>query len=217
MLPKSGEWMLWVRKIMGWVMIGAAGYFISPIMPDILGTGLLAVIALAAGVHLGWVDSTRVRSTAFKLIRKGVGIVCIGLACAIIVYALPGEGVKWTPYSEKVLDQAKESGKPIIIDLYADWCPGCRHMDRITFHEPSIIEAAAKDFVMIRVDFSRRGDRESETLAHSYDVLGIPTVIFLKPGGEERVDLRVTEVMPPDEFLGRMTRLKNGDGSPYTK
>jgi len=217
MLPKSGEWMLWVRKAMGWVMIGAAGYFISPIMPDILGTGLLPVIALAAGVHLGWIDSTGVRYAAFKWIKKGVGIVCIGVACVIIWYAIPSEGVKWMPYSEKVLEQAKESGKPVILDLYADWCPACRHMDRITFHERSIIEAAAKYFVMIRVDFSHRGDRANETLAHSYSVLGIPCVIFLKPGGEERVDLRVTEGMPPDEFLARMTRLRNGDSSPDTQ
>ncbi len=217
MLPKSGEWMLWVRKAMGWVMIGAAGYFISPIMPGILGTGLLLVIALAAGVHLGWIDSTRVQSAAFKWIRNGVGIVCIGLAGVIIWYAMPSEGVKWTPYSEKVLDQAKESGKPVILDFYADWCPACRHMDRITFHDRSIIEAAAKYFVMIRVDFSQRGDRAKESLAHSYNVLGIPCVIFLKPGGQEMVDLRVMEVMPPDEFLARMTRLRNAYGSPDTQ
>ncbi len=213
MLPKSGEWMLWIRKAMGWVMIGAAGYFISPIMPDILGTGLLSVIALAAGVHLGWIGSTGVRSAAFKWIRKGVGIGCIGLAGVIIWYAMPSEGVKWTPYSQNVLEQAKESGEPIILDFYADWCPGCRHMDRITFHDQSVISAAAKDFVMIKVDFSQRGDSAKESLAHSYNVVGIPCVIFLKPGGEERVDLRISEVMPPGELLERMNRLKNGDGS----
>ncbi len=217
MLPKSGDWMLWVRKTMGWVMIGAAGYFIFPIMPHILGTGLLSVIALAAGVHLGWIDPAGVRSAAFKWIRKGVGIVCICLAGGIIWYAMPSEGVKWTPYSEKVLEQAKESGKPIILDFYADWCAGCRHIDRITFHERSIVEAAAKDFVMIRVDFSQRGDHAKESLARSYDILGIPCAIFLKPGGAERVDLRVSGVLPPSEFMARMNRLKNGGGSADTQ
>jgi thiol:disulfide interchange protein DsbD len=216
MLPKSGEWMLWVRKAMGWVLIGAAGYFISPIMPDILGTALLSVVALAAGVHLGWVDSTRARFAAFQWIKKGAGIVCIGLAGVIIWYAMPSEGVKWTPWSERVLAEAKESGKPIIIDFYADWCSACRHMDRTAFHDRSIIEAAAKDFVMIRVDFTQRGDRTKEDLARSYDVLGIPAAIFLKPGGEERADLRVIDIMPPDEFLARMTSLRKGEGSADT-
>ena len=217
MLPKSGEWMLWVRKAMGWVMIGAAGYFVSPIMPDVLGIGLLSFIALAAGVHLGWIDSTEVRFAAFKWIRKGVGVVCIGLAGVIIWYAMPSEGLKWTPYSEKVLAEAKASGKPVIIDFYADWCSPCRYMDRTTFHDRSIIGAAAKDFVMIRVDFSQRGDRASERMARSYNVLGIPSVIFLKPGGEEMVDLRVMDPMPPDEFLARMNSLRKGDGTPDTQ
>lgn len=214
MLPKSGEWMLWVRKAMGWVLIGAAGYFISPIMPDILGTALLSVVALAAGVHLGWVDSTRARFAAFQWIKKGAGIVCIGLAGVIIWYAMPSEGVKWMPWSERVLAEAKESGKPVIIDFYADWCAACRHMDG-TFHDRSIVEAS-KDFVMIRVDFTQRGDRTKEDLARSYDVLGIPAAIFLKPGGEERADLRVMDIMAPDEFLARMTSLRKGEGSAVT-
>ncbi|MGA3115592.1 MAG: cytochrome c biogenesis protein CcdA [Syntrophobacteraceae bacterium] len=218
MLPKSGEWLLWVRKVMGWVMIGAAFYFISPLMPDIVGTGLLSVTALAAGVHLGWIDSTRAHFAAFKWIRKGVGIVCIVVAGAIIWYAMPtSEGIKWTPYTEKVLDQAKESGKPVIIDFYADWCSPCRHMDRTTFHDHSIVHFAAKDFVMIRVDLSQRGDRAKEMLARSYNVLGIPSVIFLKPGGEERVGLRIMDVAPPDEFMERMKQLRNGDSSPDTQ
>ena len=103
-----------------------------------------AATALAAGIHLGWIDPTRVRSAAFKWIRKGVGVVCVGLACAIIWYAIPSEGVKWTTFSDSVLAEAKESGKPVILDFYADWCPSCRHMDRITFHERSIIEPPQK-------------------------------------------------------------------------
>ncbi len=217
LLPKSGEWMQWVRKVMGWVMIGAAAYFLAPIMPDILGVGLLSATAVAAGIHLGWIDTTGVRSAAFEWIRKGVGIVCIGLACAIIWNSMPSEGVKWTPFSESVLAEAKESGRPTIIDFYADWCTSCRRMDRITFHNHSVIEDAAKNFIMIRVDFSKRGDSAKEKLASSYGIQGIPAVIFLKPGGEERIDLRVTEVMGPKEFLAKMNDLKNGSGSPDTQ
>jgi thiol:disulfide interchange protein len=70
---------------------------------------------------------------------------------------------------------------------------------------------------MIRVDFSQRGDHAKESLAHSYDILGIPCAIFLKPGGAERVDLRVSGVLPPSEFMARMNRLKNGGSSADTQ
>ena len=207
-LPRSGEWMLWVRKLMGWVLIEAAAYFVAPILPNIAATAFLSATALAAGIHLGWIDRTEVRSSAFKWIRKSVGVVCAGLACAIVWNAIPSESVKWTPYSESVLAEAKQSGKPVILDFYADWCRSCRHMDRTTFHDSSII-GAARDFVMIRADFTHRDDTAKERLAHSYGVQGIPTVIFLKPGGDERIDLRVMDAMPPDKFLARMNDLRN--------
>jgi len=210
MLPKSGEWMQWVRKLMGWVMIGTAAYFVAPIMPDVPGTALFSATALGAGIHLGWIDQTRVQFAAFGWIKKSVGIVCVGLACAIILHAIPGEGVKWMPYSASALAKAKESGRPVILDFYADWCPSCRHMDRTTFHEHSIIESAAHNFIMIRVDLTHRDDNANERLAYSYGVRGIPAVIFLQPGGDERMDLRVMDAIPPNEFLARMNSLKNG-------
>ena len=32
-LPRSGEWMLWIRKLMGWILVGMAAYFIRPLLP----------------------------------------------------------------------------------------------------------------------------------------------------------------------------------------
>ena len=55
-LPRSGGWMIWVRKLMGWVLVGMAVHFIRPVLPGPWGTILLAAVALAAGLHLGWID-----------------------------------------------------------------------------------------------------------------------------------------------------------------
>ena len=52
--------MIWVRKLMGWVLVGMAAYFIKPLLPESVSVLLLAAVALAAAVHLGWLD----RSTA---------------------------------------------------------------------------------------------------------------------------------------------------------
>jgi thiol:disulfide interchange protein DsbD len=48
-LPKSGEWMNWVRSLMGWVLIGMAAYFVRPILPLYFQQYLLAGVAIAAG------------------------------------------------------------------------------------------------------------------------------------------------------------------------
>ena len=68
-LPRSGEWMLWVRKLMGWVLVGMALYFIRPVLPKAAGIILPAIVALAAGLHLGWIDKTKASFRAFVWIK----------------------------------------------------------------------------------------------------------------------------------------------------
>lgn len=51
-LPLSGEWMIWVRKLIGWVLVGMAAYFIRPLLSQTLSVFLYSGIALAAGIHL---------------------------------------------------------------------------------------------------------------------------------------------------------------------
>jgi thiol:disulfide interchange protein DsbD len=41
---------------MGWVLIGIAAYFLNPLLPETVSVLLLAAVALAATVHLGWRD-----------------------------------------------------------------------------------------------------------------------------------------------------------------
>ena len=72
-LPRSGEWMLWVRKLMGWVLVGMAAYFITTgFAQNLAGILFLAAVALAAGLHLGWIDRTKASFRAFEWIRTGV-------------------------------------------------------------------------------------------------------------------------------------------------
>jgi thiol:disulfide interchange protein DsbD len=73
-LPRSGEWMLWVRKLMGWVLIAMAAYFIRPLLPPTGEVILLALIALAAGVHLGWLDKTAGSFRAFGWLKTAAAL-----------------------------------------------------------------------------------------------------------------------------------------------
>ncbi len=54
--------------------------------------------------------------------------------------------------------------KPVIIDFYADWCAPCRELDEVTFHDPEVVKQAGRDFVMIKIDLTRKGDPAHERL-----------------------------------------------------
>ena len=208
-LPRSGEWMLWVRKLMGWVLVGMAAYFIRPILPETAENLVLATVALAAGLHLGWIDKTKASFRAFEWIKTGSGITALVITTLMIgTWVMQGPGVVWQPYSDELLPEAKKLKKTVIIDFYANWCAPCRELDEVTFHNTEVVKQSNHDFTMVKVDLTRKGNPDHERLLRRYKVKGVPTVIFIDHQGNERHDLRLVDFLPPDQFLIRMAEAK---------
>ena len=213
-LPQSGAWMIWVRKLMGWVLVGMAVYFVRPVFPQAWSTPLLALVILGAGLHLGWIDRGQTGVRFFRWIRGGVAVASIFLGALLITSWATKEpaGFAWEPYSEELLQEAKMLKKPVIIDFYAAWCPPCLKLEEVTFRDPSVVNKAASHFVMIKVDLTKGGEDFEEQLLEKYEVRGVPTIVFLDRNGEERHDLRLMDFLPPDQFLGRMAEVKTTGG-----
>lgn len=87
------------------------------------------------------------------------------------------------------------SDRPVVIDIYADWCGPCQQMAPV-FHE---LEKEMPDikFVKINVD-------EARELAIQYGVTSIPTFIFMK---HNEVVGRSTGYMAKDDLAERITEL----------
>ena len=209
-LPRSGGWMLWVRKAMGWVLVGMAVHFIRPILPGFGAVVIMAAVVTAAGIHLGWLDKNTASFRLFSWLKAGVGVACLVLATFLVAsWAMKGPGVSWKSYSEETLRKAQIQNKPVIIDFYATWCTPCRELEEVTFHDPEVVKRAEKDFVMVKVDVTQGGNPFHEQLLQQYGVKGVPTVVFLDPGGKECRELRLVDYLPPDRILNSMSRLQN--------
>jgi len=208
-LPRSGEWMLWGRKLMGWVLVGMAVYFVRPVLPKTAGVFLSAAIALSAGLHLGWIDKTKAGFRAFGWIKTGAGIAALVMATLMVgTWVIQGPGVTWKPYSDQLLQEAQKSNKPVIIDFYADWCSPCRELEEVTFHDKDVVKLATQDFVMIKVDLTREVRQDHDQLLKEYRVKGVPTVVFLDRQGSEKTPLRLVDFIPAEQFLSRMAEAR---------
>jgi len=206
-LPCSGAWMVWVRNIFGFVLIGMAIYFLEPLFPSItLYYYVLATVAIVAGIYLGWLDKNTGK-TVFKITRKVVGIAFLLLG---ILIALPGESeaggqIEWQEYNPVILEQAKNEQKPIIIDFYADWCIPCKELDKFTFSNEQVVKKA-ENFITIKVDLTQFQTEANNALRQEFNIKGVPTIVFLAIKGNEIKELRLAGFEQAGKFLQRMEK-----------
>jgi thiol-disulfide isomerase/thioredoxin len=91
--------------------------------------------------------------------------------------------VAWHTWSE-ALPVARSENKPILVLLYADWCPHCRALAP-AFSDPQI-EALSKKFVMVR-----QNNDDDPAWLEPYKKYGgyVPRIFFFDPKGQMREDI----------------------------
>ncbi|MDQ6799831.1 MAG: thioredoxin family protein [Acidobacteriota bacterium] len=201
-MPRPGEWMVQVKKAMGFVLIAMAVYFVRPLIgDDAFRWGVAASLLIGA---------------AFLFLSRGVGQRggrVLRLACASLLliagaaFALPrpsGAIVQWQKYDSSAIANA---GKPVVIDFYADWCLPCKELDEKTFSDRAVAGELDR-FVRIKADLTNDQDATVQRLTQQYRIVGVPTVVFLDSSGHELDAQRLTGFEKPDAFLARLKQVR---------
>lgn len=82
---------------------------------------------------------------------------------------------------EQALAQAKQEGKLLFVDFYAQWCGPCKKMSRTVFPQPSVGEYFNKHFISLKLDAEKP---ENVATAKKYKVDGFPTLGFIAADGQ---------------------------------
>jgi uncharacterized protein YyaL (SSP411 family) len=95
--------------------------------------------------------------------------------------------VAWQPWSDAVLAQAKESGKPVFLSIGYSGCHWCHVMNKQSFSDPETAALINENFIPVIVDREERPDIDqlfqaaSTIMGHSG---GWPLNVFLNTEGE---------------------------------
>lgn len=218
LLPKAGGWMDRVKTLFGFVLLAAPIFLLERIMPEVWATALWSALGIAA---FGWLYHIKNSLEFGGWKQSTVGIIAVLGLFASAQPALNfwfGDNtttqaqqatVSFTRIAnvaelEEQLALAKQAGKPVMLDFYADWCVACKEFEKYTFHDPSV-EAKLQDFVLLQADVTKNQVQDIELLKHM-NVLGLPTIEFWDANGEHVSNARLTGFMQAEPFLEHINR-----------
>lgn len=73
-----------------------AAYFIRPLLSESMGVISLAAVALAAAIHLGWLDRTPATFRSFQWLNTAVALAGVIIATFLAgSWVFKGPGVTW--------------------------------------------------------------------------------------------------------------------------
>ncbi|MHA3606788.1 protein-disulfide reductase DsbD [Yersinia enterocolitica] len=214
LLPRSGPWMQYVKEAFGFVILALPVFLLERVLGDVWGLRLWSLLAIAffgwafilsLKAHSGW-------ARAFQLL----------LLAALLIAARPLQDwafgsptqqsevkhlafkqVADLPQLQAALAQAK--GKPVMLDLYADWCVACKEFEKYTFSDEQVQRQLA-DTVLLQADVTTNS-AEHAALLKELNVLGLPTILFFDAQGNEIPTARVTGFMNASGFLLHLQNL----------
>lgn len=210
-LPQSGAWLIWFERFLGVVLFTFGCFYLIiafrwPFLP-----WLIPLACLGGGIYLGWIEHSAKEVKAFSVFQKITGtLLAVGGLVMMLEMASfhPKEKVIWENYHTGILDTAKTVRQPVILDFFADWCIPCHELDRFTYTNPSVINVL-KSFRRIKVDATSMHNEGVVAVARQFDVMGVPTIVFLDEQGREVPELRMEGYVPPEDFVNmlRFSRL----------
>ncbi|MDR2264718.1 MAG: protein-disulfide reductase DsbD [Enterobacter asburiae] len=210
LLPKSGPWMETVKTAFGFVILALPVFLLERIIGDIWGLRLWAILGV---VFFGWAFITSLGAK-----KPWMRLVQILLLAAALISVRPLQDWAFgAPAAQtqahlnftqiKNVDElntalAQANGRPVMLDLYADWCVACKEFEKYTFSDPQV-QSALKETVLLQANVTAN-NAQDKALLKQLNVLGLPTILFFNKQGEEQPAARVTGFMDAAAFSAHL-------------
>lgn len=230
-LPGSGEWMESIKKFFGFVLLLMAVYFLRTLLTFEITALITGLLLLSYSIFGGGFDRLTKESKFFDRLKKFVGLLAFLISIYFLLSSLLVSGwvlpenlkwlsvdqnnsdttnlnlIKWNNDLEMGLDEAKEKGKPVLIDTWATWCINCKVLEEKTFDHPMIVNEVKKRFYPLKIQLEKSDSPETKVFMKKFGLktYSLPTTLLLDSDG--MVKKILVGVLEPEELKAEMDKV----------
>ena len=204
-LPKAGVWMEQVKVVFGVLLLLMALYLVKHLLSTEILAILVAVILLVFTIWAGLLDSIT------NSLYRGVLLVVFVYSLMLFASGLSGKASFDAPLSfvasseagtqsnaqesldvakvnpgtqlDQLMAMARSQGKPVMLDVLADWCVSCFVMEKEILVKPDV-QAMMSGMEIIKVDITDVADENANFLKEQ-NLFGPPAFLFYGVDGNE--------------------------------
>jgi thioredoxin:protein disulfide reductase len=229
LLPKAGAWMESIKRIFGLLLFATALWLANPILPAAV---FMLAVALLLLMCATWLQAFSPLASSPSLARttgKALGLMLAGIAALQLIGVGSGGTDVTQPIKHLVSNGANRaagtqqaalnfksistqaeltqllqtSAKPVVLDVYADWCTSCKEMEHSTFTDERVVKMFS-GATLVRIDVTKN-NADDKALMKRYGLFGPPALLVLKPDGSEFDASRVIGFKAADPLMAQLS------------
>lgn len=213
-LPKPGVWMDNLKQFLAFPL-----YLSSVWLLWVYGnqTNQSAMAALCIGaicIAFGcWLLGREARGTG-KILRNltiaAAWLIAIFIPMKMLELQQPqtdDDGIHWQAYTPELLQDLRDQGQPVFVNLTADWCLTCLANERVTLHTDTI-EKLFRDHKVnaLKGDWTNT-DPNITALLKEYGRSGVPLYLWFPSGRQGKGDV-LPQLLTKDQLIDSIQNSK---------
>lgn len=212
LLPKPGAWMDTLKQWLAFPLYLSAVWLLwvygRQTGIDAQALVLVGAVCIAAAC---WLWGRKQLAQAGKVSAVLALLLVLAALLLPLLFAKPGSVIAeqsteqhWQSWSAEKLQQLRSDGKPVLVNMTADWCITCLVNERVALNTQSSKAALALyDVTYLKGDWTLRNAAITEYL-RLYQRDGVPLYVLYWPGQPPEV---LPQILTPDTLATTLERL----------
>jgi len=204
-LPKPGVWMETLKEFLAFPLYLSAIWLLW-VLTNQVNSNLMAGVCIGAVLiaFACWLHNRPATGLSAK-IHSAIALVAIFIAILLPYQLLQKkpENARWQAYSPELLQELRDQGRPVFIDLTADWCITCLANERVTLSK-SDVEAVFDELKVatLKGDMTNPDPKISELLSE-YGRSGVPLYLWYPANRAGKAEV-LPQLLTPDLVISAL-------------